>query len=110
VPSDLYFGQVICPAGVVEKINSKHGITEQDVVDLVQWPASDFGASWIGLDDDPRGPRAVVVGRIGDGRRVKVVLYPVDGRRSSRGNVETAYCRYRDMRVEEVHHGRHELA
>lgn len=45
MPSDLYFGQVICPAGVVEKINSKHGITEQDVVDLVQWPASDFGAS-----------------------------------------------------------------
>lgn len=79
MPSDLYFAQVICPESVVEKINNKHGLTEQDVRDAVQWPARPHRAYWIGLPDDPRGPRAVAVGYAQDGRAVKVVLYPVDG-------------------------------
>lgn len=78
MPVDLYFAQIICPSGVVEKINSKHGLTEQDIRDLAQWPARPLRVFWIGLDDDPRGPRAVVLGKVADGRTVKVVLYPVD--------------------------------
>ncbi len=76
---ELYFGEVLCPDGVVAKINSKHGITEQDIRDVVQWPARPSKAFWIGLDDDPRGPRAVAIGTLLDGRMIKVVLYPVDG-------------------------------
>ena len=79
MPTDLYFGLIECPPTVVEKINSKHGITEQDVRDVAQWPARPEEAYWIGLDDDPKGPRGVVIGRVADGRRIKVVLYPVDG-------------------------------
>ncbi len=79
VPTDLYFGLIICPDAVVEKINQKHGITEQDVRDTVQWPARPAKAYWIGQTDDPRGPRAVVIGWTPDGRRIKVVLYPADG-------------------------------
>jgi hypothetical protein len=79
VPADLYFGQIICSGAVIEKINSKHGITEQDVRDAVQWPARPLRAYWIGVPDDPRGPRAVVIGEAPDGRWIKVVLYPVDG-------------------------------
>lgn len=79
MPADLYFGQIECSAAVVEKINSKHGITEQDVRDVVQWPSRPIQAYWIGLPDDPRGPRAVAIGDTADGRRIKVVLYPVDG-------------------------------
>lgn len=78
MPSSIYLGEIICPAGVVAKINSKHGITEQDVRDAVQWPARPLHAFWIGLDDDPRGPRAVVIGVTADGRTIKVVLYPAD--------------------------------
>lgn len=62
----------------MEKINNKHGLTEQDVRDAVQWPARPLRAFWIGLADDPRGPRAVAVAHVPDGRKVKVVLYPVD--------------------------------
>lgn len=76
VPSDLYFGLIVFPSAVVAKINSKHGITEQDVRDAVQWPARP-AAYWIGLDDDPRGPRAVAVGRTAFGTMIQVVLYPV---------------------------------
>ena len=79
MPPDLYFGQIECPETVIAKINSKHGLTEQDVRDAVQWPARPIRAFWIGLDDDPRGPRAVAIATTLDGRRIKVVLYPADG-------------------------------
>lgn len=79
MPDALYFAQILCPASVIEKINNKHSLTEQGVRDLAQWPARPRRAFWIGLDDDPRGPRAVVVGEVADGRTIKVMLYPVDG-------------------------------
>ena len=79
MPSDLYLGQIDCPDQVVQKINSKHGITEQDVRDAVQWPARPIEVYWIGLDDDPRAARAVAIGDTADQRRITVVLYPVDG-------------------------------
>ncbi len=78
MPSSIYLGYIICPPGVIEKINSKHGFTEQDVRDAVQWPARPLRLFWIGLHDDPRGPRAVAIADVSDGRRIKVVLYPVD--------------------------------
>jgi hypothetical protein len=77
VPASIYLGQIICPADVVTKINSKHGVTEQDVRDVAQWPAIPMKTFWIGLDDDRRGPRVVVIGQSGDGRLIQVVLYPV---------------------------------
>ena len=76
-PPAIYIGDIICPAAVVEKINLKHGITEQDVRDAVQWPTRPRDAFWIGLGDDQRGPRAVALGTTGDGRVIQVVLYPV---------------------------------
>jgi hypothetical protein len=79
MPSQIYLGEILCPHAVIEKINSKHGLTEQDIRDAVQWPARPDRTYWIGLADDPRGPRAVAVGRTADGRRIKLVLYPVDG-------------------------------
>jgi hypothetical protein len=76
VPSSIYLGDILCPAPVVEKINLKHGVSEDEVREAVQWPARPK-AYWIGLDDDPRGPRAVAVGRTRAGRLLQVVLYPV---------------------------------
>lgn len=77
MPASIYLGQILCPSAVVAKINSKHGLTEQDVRDAVQWPARPLRAFWVGLSDDPRGPRAVAVGLTGDHRVIQVVLYPV---------------------------------
>jgi hypothetical protein len=65
MPSDIYVAEIVCCARVIEKINSKHGVTEQDVRDAVQWPATPLAADWIEEPDDPRGPRAVVVGDTG---------------------------------------------
>lgn len=66
----------MCPSAVIEKINNKHGVTEQDVRDAVQWPARPV-AYWIGVNDDLRGPRAVAIGRTAAGVIIQVVLYPV---------------------------------
>lgn len=74
----IHIGQVIVPPAVAEKIGSKHGLSEQDVRDAVQWPARVLQASWLEPPDDPRGPRLVVKGLTGTGRLIKVVLYPVD--------------------------------
>ncbi len=74
----IYIGQVVVPPAVAEKIGSKHGLSEQDVRDAVQWPARVLQASWLEPPDDPRGPRLVVKGLTGTGRLIKVVLYPVD--------------------------------
>lgn len=77
MPPAIYLGQILCPEGVIAKVNGKHDLTERDIRDAVQWPARPIKAVWIGLDDDPRGPRAVVTGRVADGRVIQVVLYPV---------------------------------
>lgn len=74
----IHIGQVIVPPAVAEKSGSKHGLSEQDVRDAVQWPARVLQASWLEPPDDPRGPRLVVKGLTGTGRLIKVVLYPVD--------------------------------
>jgi hypothetical protein len=79
VARSVYIAQIICSAAMVEKINNKHGFTLEDVRAAVQWPARPARTYWIGLDDDPKGPRLVAVGVVPDGRAVKVVLYPVEG-------------------------------
>jgi hypothetical protein len=35
----VYIGHIECSPAVEEKIDSKHGISLQDVRDAVQWPA-----------------------------------------------------------------------
>ena len=74
----IYIGHVIVPPGVAEKIGSKHGLSEQDVRDAVQWPAQVVEAVWLEPPDDLRGPRVVAKGLTSTGRVIKVVLYPVD--------------------------------
>lgn len=78
MPRSIYIAHIECSVLVSGKINSKHGITEQDVRDAIQWPARPLRAFWVGLQDDPRGPRAVAIGQIPDGRVIKAVLYPVE--------------------------------
>lgn len=74
----LFIGQIICSEKVAQKINSKHGVTLDEVRDAVQWPARPLRASWLGSDLDPRGPRLALEGRTAQGRILRVVLYPVD--------------------------------
>jgi hypothetical protein len=56
---------------VIAKINSKHGITADDVLDACQNPTR---AGW--HEDPERGRRLLVEGRNNHGRRVFAVLYP----------------------------------
>lgn len=55
------------------KINSKHGVTEDDVLDACEDIVT---AGWI--EEPERGPRLLIVGRTASGRTIRVILYPVD--------------------------------
>jgi hypothetical protein len=77
VPRQIYLGYIICTALNMQHVTGKHGITEQDVRDAVQWPARLIRARWVDVPDDPRAPRVVAWGRTSDNRVIQVVLYPV---------------------------------
>ena len=55
------------------KINSKHGVTEDDVLDACD---NIVKAGWI--EDPQRGPRLLIEGRTPSGRTIRLILYPVD--------------------------------
>jgi hypothetical protein len=70
-----YIGVIVCSSRVLEKINSKHGVSIDEVRDAFQWPATPARASWV---EDHRGRRLAVEGFTARGRRIRAVLYPVD--------------------------------
>jgi hypothetical protein len=70
-----YIAVIVCSARVLEKINSKHGVSIDEVRDAFQWPATPTRASWV---LDHRGRRLAVEGFAARGRVVRAVLYPVD--------------------------------
>ena len=54
------------------KINGRHGLTEDDVIDACErYEQAVF-------DQDDRGRRLLLRGRTRSGRTVRIVLYPVD--------------------------------
>lgn len=79
MPSRIHIGLIECSVAVETKINAKHGLTLQDVRDALQAPSRPLRASWLDASQDPRGPRLVAEGFTSSGRRLKAVLYPVDG-------------------------------
>lgn len=73
----VYIGYIEIPDVVAAKIMGKdgRGISPDDVRSAVQVPARHESARWL---DDERGPRVLAIGRDATGRRIKVILYPVD--------------------------------
>jgi hypothetical protein len=78
VPS-VYIAQIDCSDSVREKINSKHGITLDEVREAFMYPARPERVSRLtSTHEDPRAPRIAVQGSTLRGRRIQAVLYPVD--------------------------------
>jgi len=68
----IYVGHVLIDPAVSAKIRAKHDLTDDEVRDACRSPVS------AAFDVDPdRGRRLLLVG-VGYGRRLKIVLYPVD--------------------------------
>lgn len=61
---------------MAEKIQSKHGITPQEVRDACQAPSRYRKAAW--HQHEKHGLRVIVFGDARPGRTIKVILYPVD--------------------------------
>ena len=69
-----WIGDVLFDDSVAFKIQANHGLTAAEVRLAVCWGAAE-SMRWD--DDDERGSRLLVIGRIGE-VRIKVVLLPVD--------------------------------
>jgi hypothetical protein len=85
----VYIAQIVIDASIVAKINSKHNVTREEVVEAIQWPAA-TRAAW---EDHPlHGRRLIASGRTASDRRILAVLQPVDAAdgtwrlRSARGD------------------------
>ncbi len=75
----VYVAQIECSPKIREKINSLHGVTLDEVKEAVLFPARPLRTRWIEpSEEDPRGPRLAVESLTLLGRRIAVVLYPVD--------------------------------
>jgi uncharacterized DUF497 family protein len=72
----VYIADIDCSAKVLEKINSKHGVSLHEVYEAVMYPARLTRATWV--YDVERGSRLAAEGVTLSGRVVRVVLYPVD--------------------------------
>lgn len=71
-----YIAQIHISAAMAEKIQSKHGVTPHEVREACQAPNRYTSAVW--SDDPERGRRLIVCGDSAAGRRLKIVLFPVD--------------------------------
>lgn len=75
----VYVAFVQPNADLNAKINSKHGVTWDEMEEVVLAPARPLRVRWIyPTEDDPRGRRVVIEGRTAAGRILRVLLYPVD--------------------------------
>lgn len=72
----VYIADIDCSPGILAKINSKHGVTLDEVREAILAPSRLRRAAWIW--DADRGSRLVAEGVARSGRHVRVVLYPVD--------------------------------
>lgn len=71
--------QVQPNAVLAAKIAGKHGITWDEMLEAVCWPARLRRAVWVTPSEhDPRPARVVVDGSTAQGRMIRVMLYPVD--------------------------------
>ncbi len=72
----VYIAHIDCSQEVLAKINSKHGVTIDEVRQVCLYPSRPRRAAWAW--DSRRGSRLVVEGVTRSGRIVRAVLYPVD--------------------------------
>ena len=72
----VYVAAFDCSDDVAAKINSKHGVTLDEVREAVLYPSRLTRAVWIW--DADRGSRLVAEGVARSGRVIRAVLYPVD--------------------------------
>jgi hypothetical protein len=69
----FYVGQILISPTVAQKIQAKHGVTPDEVRELY---GKTVPGAW---DDDPlSGRRLYVVFRTSTGRKLKIVLEPID--------------------------------
>jgi len=69
-----YVGHVDISAAMAEKLQSKHGVTPDEVREVVR----SHGARFRWHTDPERGLRLLVIGTTAGGRTLKVILQPVD--------------------------------
>jgi hypothetical protein len=65
--------QIEVSGAVLAKINSKHGVTLDDMYDACE---NIVKSGWI--EDPERGPRLLIEGLTASGRKIRVILYPDD--------------------------------
>lgn len=70
---NFYIGEIIISAAMAQKIQSKHGVTPDEVRELY---TRIVPGTW--HDDPTRGARVYVIFRTSAGRTLKIVLQPVD--------------------------------
>ncbi len=81
MPASVYVAHIACSPAVLEKINSLHGVTLDEVREAALYPARPIRVSRLEpTHDDPRAPRVVMESLTMLGRRIRIVLYPVDER------------------------------
>ena len=73
-PPIAYVALVECSAAVEAKIGAKHGVSLVEVREAVLARSVD-ASRWL---HDERGPRLLVRATTGSGRRLRVVLFPLD--------------------------------
>lgn len=71
----VHFGRILIDPLVEDKLHRKHqGVTYQDVVEAIQWPAH-AEAGW--EDDEVHGRRVVAMGQTAAGRELICWLQPL---------------------------------
>lgn len=72
----IYIAQIEISSAMAVKIQSKHGVTPAEVREACQAPNRYTSAGW--SNEPERGLRLIVFGSSAAGRRLKIVLFPVD--------------------------------
>lgn len=88
----IYLGLIVATPAVEQKIEQLHHLTLDQVRDVFQYPARPLRA-WF-EDVEPHGPRYLVLGALGDGRRILIAVDPVPwhaGEDADTWSLRTAY-------------------
>jgi hypothetical protein len=73
LPVAIYIGQVIIDPSIVAKLNTKHQVTQDELREALQWPASVHVAREVHPE---HGPRWIAVARTGASREIIATLLP----------------------------------
>jgi hypothetical protein len=70
----MHLGRLVIDPPVEDKLQRKHGVTYDEVVEAIQWPAR-ARAAW---EDHPvHGRRVVATGSVASGRQIICALEPL---------------------------------